>query len=204
MRSPRRSTVVSRAIGAVVVASLVGLVAGVAWAGTSVSIPAGDPHNQQTITVTGSGFPDHVKDPTGMQILECSDPGGTTANLPSSNLFCDGSTINPSQINTDSHGSFIAKYTVYTLNSTHTSNISCDKTHFCVLWVGVDYNQNFFGPHAFSTPFEVGGTATTATGGSSGSSSAIWIPIVVIVAVAALFVVVRNRRRHPTPTPSAR
>ncbi len=195
MRTPARTTVTSRAVAVIVVCVLIGLVAEPARAGTSVTIPAGDPHDQQTITVTGTGFPSHVKDPTGMQILECSDPGGTTANLPTSNLFCDGSTINPSQINTDAQGSFTAKYTVYSLDSTHTSNISCDKTHFCVLWVGVDYNQDFFGPHAFSTAFEVGGVATT---GGSGSSSTIWIVIVVVVALGAAFVVARARRRQPT------
>lgn len=183
------------------VCALIGMFTGVAWAGTSVTIPAGDPRSQETITVTGTGFPDHAKDPTGMQILECADPGGTTANLPTSNLFCDGSTVNPSQINTDAHGSFTAKYTVYSLNSTHTSNISCDKSHFCVLWVGVDYNQDFFGPHAFSTPFEVGGTATAS---SSGSTSAVWIPIVVIVVIAGVLLVARGRRRRPSATTSAR
>ncbi|HEY5026669.1 MAG TPA: hypothetical protein VII76_16960 [Acidimicrobiales bacterium] len=184
---------------AVAACALIGMVSDVAWAGTSVTIPPGDPHDQQTITVTGTGFPDHVKDPTGMQILECSDPGGTTANLPSTNLFCDGSTINPSQINTTAQGSFTAKYTVYTLNSTHSSNITCDKTHYCVLWVGVDYNQDFYGPHAFSTPFEVGGAPS---GSGSSSSSTIWIPVVAVVVVGGVLVVARSRRRPLTRSSS--
>lgn len=199
MRTPLRTIVAHGAFGAVMVSGLIGVVANTAWAGASVTIPSGDPHSQQTITVTGSGFPDHVKDPTGMQILECSDPGGTTANLPQSNLFCDGSTINPSQINTSATGTFTAKYTIYALNATHTSNINCDKTHFCVLWVGVDYNQAFYGSHAFSTPFEVGGTAP---GGSSGSSSTIWIVIVVVVVIAGVVLVARTRRRQSTPSSS--
>ena len=199
MRTPARKTAVGRAVAVMAVCALVGLASEPGWAGTSVTIPAGDPHNEQIITVTGSGFPSHVKDPTGMQILECSDPAGSPGNLPTSNLFCDGSTINPSQINTDAQGSFSAKYTVYSLNSTHTSNISCDKSHFCVLWVGVDYNQDFFGPHAFSTAFEVGGTAAA---GSSGSSSTIWIVIIVIVALGAAFVVARSRQRRPTRSSS--
>jgi hypothetical protein len=199
MRTPVRTTLARGALGAMVVCALIGVVANIAWAGASVTIPSGDPQSQQTITVTGSGFPDHIKDPTGMQILECSDPGGSTANLPQSNLFCDGSTINPSQINTDATGSFTAKYTVYALNSTHTSNITCDKTHFCVLWVGVDYNQAFYGVHAFSTPFEIGGAAK---GGSSGSTSDIWIPIVVIVVIAGVVLVARNRRRQSTTSSS--
>jgi len=193
----------SRTVGAIVVCALIGLFASNAWAGASVTIPAGAPHNDQTITVTGTGFPVHVKDPTGVQILECSDPGGSTANLPSSNLFCDGSTINPTQINTDATGAFTAKYYIYSLNSTHTSNISCDKTHYCVLWVGIDYNQDFFGTHAFSTPFEIAGSATLSTAISSGSSSTIWIVIVVIVVVAGVLLFARSRRRHPTSTSSS-
>ncbi len=202
MRTPARMTVTYRLVVVMALCVFIGLGSGRAWAGTSVTIPAGDPHNEQTITVTGTGFPSHAKYPTGMQILECSDPGGTAANLPTSNLFCDGSTINPSQINQDAQGSFSAKYTVYSLNSTHTSNISCDKTHYCVLWVGVDYNQDFFGPHAFSTAFEVGGAATA---GGSGSSSMIWIVVLVVLVVVALgaaLVVVRSRRRQPTRTSS--
>lgn len=199
MRTPVRTIVARGVFGAVVVGALIGVVANTAWAGASVTIPSGNPQNQQTITVTGSGFPDHVKDPTGMQILECSDPGGTTANLPQSNLLCDGSTINPSQINTSATGTFTAKYTIYALNSTHTSNITCDKTHFCVLWVGVDYNQAFYGSHAFSTPFEIGGTAQ---GSSSGSTSDIWIPIVVIVMIAGVVLVARSRRRQSTSSSS--
>ncbi len=202
MRIPTRRTIASRTVGVVVVCAVVGFFASGAWAAASVTIPSGDPHADQTITVMGTGFPDHVKDPTGIQILECSDPGGTTANLPSSNLSCDGSTINPTQINTDTTGAFTAKYYVYALNGTHSSNISCDKTHFCVLWVGIDYNQNFFGVHAFSTPFEVGGAATLSTTIGSGSSSTIWIVIVVIVVVSVVLFLARRRRRQATSASS--
>ena len=202
MRTPTSTTIASRAVCAVVACALVGLFASNAWAAASVTIPSGDPHADQTITVTGTGFPDHVKDPTGIQILECSDPGGTTANLPTSNLYCDGSTINPTQINTDATGAFTAKYYVYSLNGTHTSNISCDMTHFCVLWVGIDYNQNFVGVHAFSTPFEVGGAATLSTTIGSGSSSTIWIVIAAIVVIAAVLLFARSRRRQPTSASS--
>ena len=39
------------------------------------------------------------------------------------------------------------------LSSTGNSNINCDATDFCVLWVGQDYNAAFLsGPHAFSSP----------------------------------------------------
>lgn len=182
--------------------ALVGVLADRAWATASVTISPGDPHSQQTITVSGAGFPVHAKDPTGIQILECADPGGTTAGLPASNLLCDGTTINPTQINTDAQGSFTARYTVYALSGLHTSNIYCDKTHFCVLWAGVDYNGNFLGVHAFSAAFEVGGTGSTTTGGGSGTT--IWVPIVVVVVVAgALLVVLARRRQSTSPSSSS-
>jgi len=203
MQTPMRRTVAFATVGAMAALVLVGLSSNMAWAGSSVTIPTGNPHDQQVITVTGAGFPDHAKIPTGMQILECADPDGTQANLPTSNLLCDGSTINPSQINTDAHGSFAAKYTVYALNGAHTSNIYCDKTHYCVLWVGVDYNQDFFGIHAFSRPFQVGASATAGVP-SSGSGIGIWIPIVVvIVVVGGVLLVTRARRRQPAPSSSA-
>ena len=167
-----------------------------AWAAASVTIPAGYPQNNQVISVTGSGFPVHVKDPTGLAILECADPGGTVAKLPTSALTCDGSTTSPLQINTDSQGNFKAKYRVFALSDLKGSNINCDKTHFCVLWVGVDFNGDFLGPHAFSSAFEVGaiGSAT------SGSSSTIFIviPIVVVVVAGGAFLVARARRRSPS------
>lgn len=182
---------------AVLTCMTVSCIATVAWAAASVTIPAGSPKNLQVITVTGSGFPVHDKDPTGLAILECADPGGTVAKLPSSALTCDGSTTSPLQINTDSQGNFTAKYRVFALSTVNAeSNINCNKTHFCVLWVGVDFNGDFLGPHAFSNAFEVGAPSSPA----SGSSSAIFIvlPVVVIVVAGGAFLVARARRRNPS------
>ena len=194
-----RAKTVGACVVAIVTAAFLSCFAGAAWAGASVTIQSGNPRNTQTITVTGSGFPVHVKDPTGLQIIECSDPGGTVANLPSSAATCDGSTVNPDQINTDSQGNFTATYQVFGLNDvTEGSNINCDKTHFCVLWVGVDYNGNFLGAHAFSSPFEVG-----APSPSTGSSSWIFIVIAIVVVCGAAFLVVRSRRRRSPPPPTS-
>jgi len=144
-----------------------------------VTTPAGPFTDGQTITVSGSGFPDPHADPTGLQILQCADPGGTVANLPSDPSTCDGTTVNPLPVNTDAGGRFSDPYAVALLTGVHgTSNIECDATHFCVLWVGVDYNQAFSsGPHAFSKAFEIepastGPTSTvTTTSPSVGASS---------------------------------
>ncbi len=131
----------------------------------TVSIPAGPFTNGQSIAVSGSGFPTHVQDPAGLQIIECSDPQGSAAHLPTDpSLGCEGITVNAGQINPDSAGRFHASYPIAALSSSGagTSSIDCDDTHECVLWVGTDYNNAFLtGPHAFTKPFTVNTSATT-------------------------------------------
>jgi hypothetical protein len=130
-----------------------------------VTIATGPFVNGQNIAVSGSGFPTRAQDPTGLQIIECSDPDGSPANLPTDpSLGCEGITVNPGQVNTDSAGRFHASYAVAMLSTgAGTSSIDCDDTHECVLWVGTDYNNAFLsGPHAFSTPFRVSAGSATA------------------------------------------
>jgi hypothetical protein len=181
-------TLVAVAIGTVLVVSSSG-----AFANSTVTIPALYPHNFQIITVTGSGFPPRRQIPTGIQILECADPGGTTANLPTTSASCDGTTQNPGQINTDLNGNFSTPYRIFELSTKKTSNINCDPTHFCVLWAGEDFNGSFLGIHAFSTPFEVGRNGSY---GGSSSSMAIWLPIVIVVVVGGGLLVARGRKRQ--------
>ncbi len=143
---------------ATVVASAAFIVpfAGSASAATTVNIPAGNPTDGQTITVSGSGFPAHSALPGGLQILECSDPDGTIANLPTDAATgCEGTSVSGGQINTDDSGNFTAQYPIELLDSGN-SSINCGPTDFCVLWVGQDYNGAFLsGPHGFSSAFEI-------------------------------------------------
>ena len=164
-----------------------------AMANAQVTIPAPFPADQQVITVMGSGFPAHGRDPTGIAIVQCSDPGGTAAGLPSSAAQCDGTTVNPLQINTDANGNFTAHFVIQSLNGAHTSNIWCDQTHYCVLWAGIDFNSDFLGVHAFSTPFKVGAVGSAPGSGSGVPATAIWLPVVLVVTFGAGFAV--NRRR---------
>jgi hypothetical protein len=152
---------------AIVVACTVAwLVPGHAYAqGESVTLSPAPPYNDgQEITVTGSGFTSGIP-LTGLQIIECSDPGGTMANLPTDPLTgCDGTTINGNQVTPDTNGNFTTTYGILTLSQAGGNTINCDSTDFCVLWVGIDYNTQFLtGPHAFSEPFEVTTAATTTT-----------------------------------------
>jgi hypothetical protein len=133
-----------------------------------------------------------------VQILECADPHGTVANLPIDASTCDGATVDPLPVNTDSSGNFTDRYTFTELSDLHgASNITCNATHACVLWVGVDYNNMFLGgPHAFSAPFEIGATSSSA-GGSN--AAVIAIPIAVVVIGAGVLLVLRRRRSRGTP-----
>jgi hypothetical protein len=170
------------------------LMAGAAAANPQVTVPISNPHNNQTVTVSGTGFPAHSKDPTGVQILECSDPGGSVVNLPETAASCDGATVDPLPVNTDASGGFSAKYTFTALNNAHGgSDINCDSRHFCVLWVGVDYNQQFLGTHAFSTAFKIGGLESSPAAPSN--VLVVVLPIVAVVIVATLVVLRRRRVR---------
>ena len=150
---------------------------GAAFAVAAVNLaPVGPYNDSQSITVSGTGFPVRSALPTGLQIIECSDPGGLVANLPTDVLTaCDGTTVNGNQINTDTSGAFSAAYSIVLLNSWN-SNISCDASHYCVLWVGQDFNNAFLsGPHAFSTAFLISGnkspqTVTFTSGAPSGAT----------------------------------
>ena len=135
----------------------------------TVTIPPGPFASGQAITVAGSGFPPRGQDPTGLQIIQCSDPQGLRSNLPSDASGCEGITGNVAQISPDAGGKFRTQYQVIALSSQgagSNSSIDCDATHQCVLWVGEDYNNAFMsGPHAFSAPFAVtpGSPAATPT-----------------------------------------
>ena len=131
----------------------------------SVPWPPGNPNNGQTVIVTGSGFPARSTGLT-LEILECADPAGSHASLPSDPSSCDGTTASPLPIYTDAAGNFTVQYTIEALSTSGggASNIDCNMASFCVLWVGVNYLYAFGQPgqFAFSAPFEVGGPAAAA------------------------------------------
>jgi hypothetical protein len=112
-----------------------------------------------------------------VNILECADPGGTSAHLPKDDSTCDGSTIQGPTVLVAANGSFSEPaYTVYELPSPalgeqHNSQPVCSATNLCVLYVGQNQND-FTAPKVFSTPFGVGpGTTTGSTSETSGGTS---------------------------------
>jgi len=155
-KSPEKLGVAMGLVIALVMSTIIAVFGGTAFASPSITISPGTPYlDGQTVTVSGTGFPVRSQLPQGLEIIECSDPGGTFANLPSSAAVgCDGTTVSGEQINTDADGSFTASYPMDLLNLSN-SSIKCDAIDYCVLWVGIDYNNQFLVTHAFSSPFEI-------------------------------------------------
>lgn len=105
---------------------------------------------------------------TRIEVLECADPGGQTANLPTSDLTCDGNTAPGFSILVNKDGSFSTnRYQVYSLPNVvlgepKDNEPVCNATHMCVLYVGQD-QTNFRAPHVFSAPFAVTPPGPTAS-----------------------------------------
>ncbi len=112
---------------------------------------------------------------TRVNIIECADPGGSAANLPTSLSTCDANTVEADTVLVQPDGSFVENgYTLYALPNEVLGEQSnwqpvCNPTHQCVLYVGEDQND-FTQPKVFSAPFAfttaapaivVGGAATT-------------------------------------------
>jgi len=187
---------------ALIAAALLVPVGGSAFAaGPAVTLsptpPAGGYASGATITVSGTGFPSSTSDPAGLSIIECSDSNGSTAALPTDDSSCDGSTVNPLPITQSTTGSFTTSYQVTSLSTTGGSVINCGATAAteCVLWVGVDYVNNFNSNDAFSVPFKI----TTPVASTPESPLAIALPAGAALLAAAAVVLARRRRRiaHP-------
>ncbi len=117
-------------------------------------------HDGQRINV--SVGPNHQFTPyAGIKILECADPGGTTQNLPTSVVACDGNTIQGNTILVQPNGSFSERgYQLFALpnapalGETPDAQPVCDKEHFCVLYIGQN-QEKFTDPKMFSAPFTI-------------------------------------------------
>jgi len=156
--------------------------------------PASGPYsNGETITVSGSNFPSSTADPSGLSIIECSDPNGSAGALPTDDSACDGSTVNPLPVTQNSSGSFTTTYQVSSLSTSAGNSINCGATAAteCVLWVGVDYVNNFNSNDAFSKAFEI----TTPVASTPESPLAITLPVGAALLAAAAVVLTRRRRR---------
>jgi hypothetical protein len=96
-----------------------------------------------------------------INIVECADPGGSTANLPRSGASCDGNTAQGPSVLVNSNGSFsFHGYEAWALpnesqlGEAPDSRPICNSTHMCVLYIGQDTNI-WTQPKIFSPPFTI-------------------------------------------------
>jgi hypothetical protein len=137
---------------------------------TAVSITPGPAKgafaDQQNVRV--SVGPNSVFSPNSrVVILECADPDGTVANLPTGFSSCDENTIQPDTTVVHADGSFVEpSYTLYALPSKLLGEQAnwqpvCNTSHPCVLFVGEDQND-FSKAKTFSAAFTMSGGMPSA------------------------------------------
>ena len=125
-------------------------------------------HDGQTVTVS-MGPNKLFKQYSHVNIVMCTDPGGTRSNLPTQFIYCDEDTIQGNTIVVHAGGAFsepgyqIFKLPSSTLGESKDILPKCDATHECVLLVS-EYQTDLTKPKAFSHPFTV-----VPSGGSGGS-----------------------------------
>jgi hypothetical protein len=166
---------------------------GAALANGSVTLTAGGPGETNTVVsplvsevpinvvvgpnsklarpaVEAAGYPSGA---VPVKFLECADPGGTTANLPTKSTQCEPETV-ISSANLRADGSIVMRnYLILALPDPalgSSSGTTCDMQHACVIGIFTNYND-FTKPHLFSSAFDVA-PATSSSNGSAGTSGA--------------------------------
>jgi hypothetical protein len=125
-----------------------------------VMTPApGSYHNGQVISLSvgpNKYFTKYLR----VVIIECADPGGQAASLPTSNATCDGNTVQSGSVLVNQDGSFSEpNYELFSLPNTvlgepYDNEPVCNQTHSCVLYVGLE-DTDFSKPKIFSAPFTI-------------------------------------------------
>ncbi len=114
-----------------------------------------------------------------VNVLECADPQGTTANLPKDISGCDGLTIQGDTVLVQPGGAVsLSRYPIYqlpsrTLGEQANAQPVCDRVDECVLYVGQNQND-FTQPKLFSAPFTVtpaSGAPVVASGSATSSAT---------------------------------
>jgi len=181
---PEGVPVRSTARSVLIIAAMVVAVSG-SWLVTSTAaVAAGEPavtiapgpaagafRNGQSVTV--SVGPNSLFDPySRVVIIECADPKGTVANLPTAFRNCDGDTVQANSVLVQKNGSFSSpNYTMYAVPNADLQEQAnwtpvCSKTQYCVLYVGENYND-FSKPKVFSQPYLFTSDAPTISGGTA-------------------------------------
>jgi hypothetical protein len=134
-----------------------------------VTVSVGPNSTLSRSSLEAAGFPSGA---VTMKILQCADPGGQAANLPTKPTDCEPSTIDAGASLQEDGSVLDPGYTIYALPDPAELGVSngtlCDTQHQCVL--GIFSNQNDFSkPHLFSAPFQV--TPTSTSGGATPTST---------------------------------
>jgi hypothetical protein len=109
-------------------------------------------------------------------IIECADPDGSSANLPTSLSSCDEDTVEADTVLVQPNGSFTEHtFTLYSLPNSilgegPTWQPVCNQTHQCVLYIG-ENQDDFTQPKIFSQPFAITPAASTSTSAPTASAS---------------------------------
>jgi hypothetical protein len=153
------------------------------------------------------GFPGGV---ASLSLLECADPGGTVANLPTKPSECEPATVLTTTANkpdgslslTGSNG-----YTMYDLPDPGTLGVSngtvCGQApNFCVVGIFSNYN-NFSDPDLFSAPFQIAVGDGSDTGDNPGDGTpevpwAIGLPLAAMAIAGGSVLLVRRSRKRAT------
>jgi len=144
--------------GAVTISTIGTVTAGLPFSsGQTIDISVTANTTMNNASLTAAGFPSGA---VAIKALECADPGGLVANLPTKPTECQPDTVDsiPGAA-TDGSMNF-AIYTVYALPDTIVFGEPTDGTPVCdngdACVVGLFSNQNDFSkPHLFTAPFYV-------------------------------------------------
>lgn len=182
----------------------------------TATVASGTPYSSgQAITVSGgtnttlnpANLSSHQIPQGDFAIIECEDPGGTTANLPTQASNCESGTEDQS-VPQSSDGSFNdSGYQVYTLPNTSFSPTTfvggCGLApNYCVIGIfATDPYSGGFGtanPHLWSAPFQVQQQGAHNSGTNPGDGTpevplAIGLPLAGLAAFGAW--TIRSRRR---------
>jgi hypothetical protein len=190
---------------------------------TQGSVTSGTPYTSgQTITISGSANStlsnanlvanavpgQSTNNPTGnFYFEECTDVGGTAANLPTGPSNCEAATDDFTSVSKTDDGSFDdPSYAIFALPDSNLGSATMVGTcgqapNYCVIGIFAT-NPNTTGfsyPHLFSAPFQ----STIGDGQEAGDNPGDGtpeVPLAVGLPLAALAVIggftIRNRRRH--------
>ena len=182
--------------------------------GQSINIAVAANTTMDNASLVAAGFPSGA---VSIKALECADPGGITANLPTKPSECDPNTIS-SIAGANADGSFnFTGYPVYSLPNVNTFGEPTNATpvcgippNYCVIGLFSNYND-FSKPLVFSAAFVVKansddggenpGDGTCPTGGTCLGTPlpeaplAISLPLVAGVVGGATFFFRRRKQR---------